>query len=291
LPIHRGTSHGKTVWYLLTDASNEDFADEHGINLARPLANARGTAAVQKVSIKDGVIDFPATVDFSPVRKVVPSATGFPPLVAQPGAVGESNYSPLIELPNGTIANAPHIANDSGQGDKVLALDTNKRTVLYGETNGFKDGKQAHYISTDSSSPVAAAIEGVTYAPALNALLALPANTPPDSSLVAFINGQTGANNPQRQGLNSALLDGLTPNNVIETDPRQKAYSPLWDVSLAKWSDAAVAQKQNLRQTSLTAINALAAKSVLTSPDGSPLTSAGFWVNCPVVSIVGGEKE
>lgn len=197
LPIHRGTSHGKTVWYLLTDASNEDFADEHGINLARPLANARGTAAVQKVSIKDGVIDFPATVDFSPVRKVVPSATGFPPLVAQPGAVGESNYSPLIELPNGTIANAPHIANDSGQGDKVLALDTNKRTVLYGETNGFKDGKQAHYISTDSSSPVAAAIEGVTYAPALNALLALPANTPPDSSLVAFINGQTGANNPQ----------------------------------------------------------------------------------------------
>ena len=55
------------------------------------------------------------------------------------------------------------------------------------------------------------ALENVTYAPALNAA-PFAGGDGTDSSrttLVAFVNGQTGAGNPQRQGLNSALLDGL----------------------------------------------------------------------------------
>ena len=97
-PLHRGTSHGRTVWYILLDSSDGKDAAALGINQSSKLNNARGTAAVQKVSVVNGVVDFPATVDFAPVRQVVPGPQGFPPAVAMPGAIGEPGYSPLWDV-------------------------------------------------------------------------------------------------------------------------------------------------------------------------------------------------
>src|SRR5262245_43527283 len=122
-PLYKGTSHGQTVYYVLMDASDGNFAQQFGINKAQKLTNAANTGAVQKVTIVNGVIDFPATVDFTPIRQVTPGPAGFPPAVAQPGAVGETGYSPLIQLPNGIIVNAPHVANSTGQADKVVSFD------------------------------------------------------------------------------------------------------------------------------------------------------------------------
>ena len=286
-PLQRGTSHGQTVWYIVLDSSDGNDADVRGVNRAQKLENARGTAAVQNVSLVNGVIDFPATVDFSPARIVSPGPQGFPPAAAQPGAVGKSGYSPLIELPNGIILNAPQIANNSGQADKVVALDTSKRTVRYLETNGFQGGKAVKYVSTDASNPVAAALEGVTLAPALDAA-PFPGGDGTDSaraSLAAFINGQTGANNPQRQGLNSAILDGLDPLNVLRWNPSQGRYSPLWDVHLAQWSAKAISSGQNLRQRDFGDVQNLADHGLITAPGGAPFGPAGFIVNCPIVSM------
>src|SRR3954451_22433474 len=123
LPLLRGTSHGQAVWYVVLDASTSNAADKYGANRANKLTNARGAAAVQKVSLHDGVIDFPATVDFRPTREVVPGPAGFPPAAASPGAVGDRGYSPLIELPDGTVLNAPQIANGTGRADKAIAID------------------------------------------------------------------------------------------------------------------------------------------------------------------------
>lgn len=120
LPLYRGTSRGRTVWFIVVDASEGQHAERLRVNRAPKLANARGTLAVQKVSVLGGIVDFPATVDFAPERQVVGGPLGFPPLVAAPGAVGEPGYSPLIELPEGTILNAPHVANDSGRADEVV---------------------------------------------------------------------------------------------------------------------------------------------------------------------------
>jgi len=131
LPLLRGTSHGQTVWYVVLDASTSNAADTHGANRANKLANARGTSAVQKVSVHNGVIDFPATVDFRPTRNVVAGPTGFPPAAASPGAVGDPGYSPLIALPDGTVLNAPQIANGTGHADKAVAIDTTAGTVRY----------------------------------------------------------------------------------------------------------------------------------------------------------------
>ena len=102
LPLHRGVSHGQTVYYVVTDVSDGNVAAQLGVNKAAKLANASGSGAVEKVSIVNGVVNFPATVDFSPVRQLTAGPTGFPPATAQPGAIGQPGYSPLIELPNGT---------------------------------------------------------------------------------------------------------------------------------------------------------------------------------------------
>src|SRR3954463_16356356 len=72
LPLLRGTSGGQTVWYVVLDASTSNAADRYGANRANKLANSRGTAPVQKVGIRNGVIDLPATVDFGPARDVAP---------------------------------------------------------------------------------------------------------------------------------------------------------------------------------------------------------------------------
>jgi hypothetical protein len=282
LPLHRGTSHGQTVYYVVTDSSDGNFSQTFGLNRSQKLVNAAHSGGVQKVSVTDGVIDFPATVDFTPVRKVSPGPQGFPPVAAEPGAVGEVGYSPLIQLPNGIIVNAPHIANSTGQADKVVSIDLIRNTVTYRETNGFQGGDPVKYMSFDASNPVAAALEDVTLAPDLDLVPAVNDDSTASAraTLIAFINGQTGANNPQRQGLNSAILDGLDPLNLLRWNPSQGRYSPLWDVNLARWTDQVVAAGRNLRQTDAGTAQGLADHGLLTAPDGASLTASGFIVNC-----------
>jgi len=287
LPLHRGTSHGQPVFYVITDSSDGDFSQSFGINRSHKLANAAHSGGVQTVRVVNGVIDFPATVDFTPVRKVSPGPQGFPPLAAEPGAVGEVGYSPLIQLPDGIIVNAPHVANSTGQADKVVSIDLIGNTVTYRETNGFQGGDPVKYMSFDASNPIAAALEDVTLASDLDLVPAVNDDSTASSraTLIAFINGQTGANNPQRQGLSSAILDGLDPLNLLRWNPSQGRHSPLWDVNLARWTDQVVAAARNLRQTDVGTAQGLADHGLLTAPDGGPLAASGFIVNCPIVSL------
>jgi hypothetical protein len=289
LPLLRGTSGGQTVWYVVLDASTSNAAAKYGANRSNKLANARGTAAVQKVTVHNGVIDFPATVDFGPQRQVAPGPTGFPPAVANPGAIGAAGYSPLVELPDGTVLNAPQLANATGQADKVVAIDTAAGTVRYRLTDGFSRGERVQYVSTDASDPAVAALENSTWAPNLEKA-PFPGGDGTDSAratLVAFVNGQTGAANPQRQGLNSALLDGLDPLNVLAWKPNQGRYSPLWDVHPAQWSAAAVASGANVAQTSVDAVDDLVERGTITGPGGAPFGPADFVVDCPIVISLG----
>jgi len=286
LPLHRGTSHGRPVWYVVLDASRSGAASHYGVNRSNKLENARGTAAVQRVRVSSGVIDFPDSVDFRPDRVVVPGPNGFPPKTAIPGAVGEAGYSPLIELPDGTVLDAPQVANGSGSADKVVSLDLARRRVTYRETNGFSRNVPVRYVSTESSDPAAAALEDVTLAPALKAapFAGGDGTNSARASLAAFVNGQTGRTNPNRQGLNSALLDGLDPLNDLAWNPSQGRYSPLWDVFPAQWTAAAVAAHRNVRQTAFADVADLVEKGLVTGPGGAAFRPARFIVVCPIIS-------
>jgi len=301
-PLYHGTSQGRDVSYVITDASNLSVAQALGVNYTPKLAHAAGTAAVENSTSQVGSgngIDFPASVDFSPAHVLTPSATGFPPAAAQPGAVGEPGYSPLVQVvfrDKTVVLDAPQIANATGQADKIVSIAANHRTVTYRETDGCYDNESVHYASFDASDPVAAAIEDVTYAPNLDAApspgcadAAVVAANCSRESLIAFTNGQTGATNPQRQGLNAAILDGPPPLNILQEIPEQKSqfdYSPMWDVHLATWTDAAVAAELNLRQTDFSAaLQQVADGNATGSPAGSTFGPSGFVVNCPVVSL------
>ena len=300
-PLYHGTSRGRDVSYVITDASNLSVAQALGVNYTPKLAQAAGTAAVQNSASQVGSgngIDFPASVDFSPTHVLIPSATGFPPAAAQPGAVGEPGYSPLVQVvfrDQTVVLDAPQIANATGQADKIVAIAGNHKTVSYRETDGCYDNESVHYASFDASSPVAAAIEDVTYAPNLDAVpapgcsdAAVAAPNCSRESLIAFTNGQTGATNPQRQGLNAAILDGPPPLNILQEIPEQKSqfdYSPMWDIHPATWTDAAVAMGLNVRQTDFSAALQQVADGNVTGPAGSSFGPGGFVVNCPVVSL------
>jgi hypothetical protein len=290
LPLYRGTSNGDTVWFLIVDTSSGADADRLGINRADKLNNARGTTAVMKVRMVDGVVEFPASVDFAPNRVVVPGPTGFPPNAASPGAVAQTvngiGYSPLIEMPDGTVRNAPHIANSTGQADRVRAIDTAAGTVRLSVADGFANGKAVKYITTDASAPDVAALEGVTYAPALGAAPRAGDDSGKSSraGLVAFVNGQTGAANPQRQGLNSALMGEGDPLNVLFWTPNQGRYSPLWDVHLAQWTPSTIAAGLNTRQKDAGDIRNRVDQGYITGPGGARFGAVGVIVNCPIIS-------
>ena len=299
-PLYHGTSQGRDVSYVITDASDLSVAQALGVNYVPKLAQAAGTPAVQDSTSQIGSgngIDFPASVDFSPARVIVPGPTSFPPATAQPGAVGETGYSPLVQVvfkDKTVVLNAPQIANATGQADKIVSLSP--RTVSYRETDGCYDNESVHYASFDASDPVTAAIEDVTYAPALGATpsagcsdAAVPAPNCARESLIAFTNGQAGAGNVQRQGLNAALLDGPPPLNILQEIPEIKSqfdYSPMWDVHLETWTDAAVAAGLNVRQTDFpAALQRVIDGNATGFPAGTPFGPSGFVVNCPVVSL------
>jgi hypothetical protein len=289
--LHKGISNGQPVYYVVTDASDGSVGALMGVNTAQKLANAANTAGVEKVTVKpDGTIVFPATVNFNPTPpfQLTPGPTGFPPAIANPPAVGNPGYSPLIQMPDGVVVDAPQVANNTGQANKITSIDFTNMTVTYKETDGFQGGKALRYASFDSSDPGAAAIEHVTYAAALNNLPTLNDDSTASAraSLAAFTNGQTGAANPNRQGLNSALLDGLSPLNVLRWNPHQGRYSPIWDAHLTQWQ---VPVAQRTLQTDFGNIQNLADNGTVVgfngTPQGTTFAASGIIVNCPIVAF------
>ncbi|GAB4124168.1 MAG: hypothetical protein Fur005_31150 [Roseiflexaceae bacterium] len=287
LPVFEGRRGSEVVWYVVLDSSDRRDARGRGVNYAPKLANARGTAAIQKVNLVNGLVVFPASVDFGPEHVVVGGPSGFPPAAAQPGSIGEAGYSPLIELPNGIILNAPQIANSTGLHDKLISWSADRRSGVFQETEGFYDGRKVYYVSFDASDTGVAALEASTYAPALNAAPGLGSNdvkTSARSGIAPFANGQTGVNNPNRQGLSSALLGEGSPMNVVQSSPHNQKYSPLWDAHLTFWSDTAVATQRNTLQDDFDKIIDLAEEGVVTGPGGAAWGAIGVVINCPIIS-------
>ncbi len=280
-PLHEGRGpDGRPSWFIVIEASDSATADAYGVNAVSKLANTAGGA--QRATVKGGLLTFEGGVDFTPVHVVQGSATGFPPLAASPGSIGDAKYSPIVRLPNGAYINAPQVANASGVHDKVVAIDKAAGTVTLALTDGFSRGDAVLYLSTDASAPDVAALEGSTFAPRL-----AKAPTAGDDStgsartaLAAFLNGPTGVNNPQRQGVNSALLGQGDPLNILAWKPGQGRYSPLWDVHLSVWADPADAR----RITRFADVEDLADSGEVVGAGGGAWVANDVVVNCPIIA-------
>jgi hypothetical protein len=352
LPLYPGKAGGQDVWFVLLDASDVGAAHDLGVNYAPKLANIAigDPAAVQTVTLESptpaqnhfgpAVVDFQGAPDFSPTRVAIPGPNGFPLASFAPGAVAGPGYSPFIRIDGSTtVYNAPIVATGDGPFDVVHHTNTGDRVLgihiappsppgQFLESwvdmllvKGFDAGQPILYLSTDAGQPLTAVLERSTYVPALNNAAFNGGDDFLGSArerLFGFINGQTGADNPQAQGFRNLIVDGhggedaSAANTALINalrnggdllnvfgdfptliDPRHAdAYSPLWDAQLGLWTQKAVNEGLNTRQIDENQVFNLAATrpDLLTGFDpatgqAAPYGAAGVDINCAVIGF------
>jgi hypothetical protein len=296
----------KKVWYILTDTDDKGNADALGLNWS-PKLTYTGQSVRNATIERNTTLSFNGgTVDFKPTHMLTPGTapTSFPPKAFQPGSVGDKDYTPLVRIENAGnhIYNAPIIASDvtatqlnafcngnpdySLVHDKVVKICPEQGIVTIKLTQGFSFARPVLYLSLDASNPIAATMESATFSVKLGAI----ATGHDDSAfsgverIFAFINGPTGKDNPQRQGFNSALTDGLSPLNILGGIPTIATdYSPLWDLNIGQWTQKAIDNGYRSRLIEEFQILGFVEKGWVTGPGGAPYGSAGIIVNCPIV--------
>jgi hypothetical protein len=347
LPLYKGTANGHTVWFILTEASDPGLAKNSGLNYAPKLANIAVSCAacVQTVTLDSpspdankfgpAVVHFQGEPDFTPTRTLVPGPNGFPPASFSPGGVAGPGYSPFIRIAGSDVVyNAPIVATGDGPFDVTTHTNTADRVLGIhiapppppGQfldswadllvVKGFDAGQPILYLSTETDDPLAAVLERSVYVPALaNAAY----NGGDDflgsarERLFGFINGQTGADNPQAQGFQNIVLDGHAAEDASASntalinalrnggdllnvfgdfptlkDPRHAdAYSPLWDAQLGQWTQKAIDEGLDKRQIDENVVFNLAATrpDLITGPGGAPYGSVGIDINCAVLGF------
>ena len=310
LPLYRGEmTDGTPVWYILTDTTDEANAEALGLNHSAKLAYANvpgGTRTANLANDLTLVFDQGA-VDFAPERRIQPGEgeNPFPPAAAEPGSVGDDSYTPLVRIENagGHVYNAPVVAygTDAEQldfcggdvdhslvHDRVVSFCPAEQTVTVRLVAGFSFARPVFYVSFDASEAATAALEESTLAPGMGNIQvgfddgAFSAV----ERLFVTANGPTGADNPQRQGLNSALMgEGTGPLNVFGGVPTIALdYSPMWDLNLGVWTQEAIDAGYRSRLIDEFQILGLASQGHITGPDGAAYGSTGIIVNCPIVA-------
>ena len=310
LPLYRGhLKDGRNFWYILTDTTDKDNAESLGLNHSAKLAYSQIDRGVRKGRLtREGLVVRSGSVDFRPERKVVPGTgpDAFPPSVGQPGSVGSANYTPLVRIRNagGHIYNAPVIAFDATAAQiracdgnvnhnlvhdrvtRICPTDKGGGTVTLKTTPIFSFAKPAVYISMEASDAVTASLDAATLAPAL-ADVPVGADDGAFSAverLFPIVNGPEGLDNPQRQGLNSALRDRRAPLHVIGGLPTVALdYSPLWDLNLGQWTPSAIQRGFRSRLIDEFQLLNFVRLGHLTGPGGQRFGSTGIVVNCPIV--------
>jgi hypothetical protein len=255
-------------------------------------------------------VHFPGTVDFSGQRVVLPGPTYFPVLPGtHAGPVGDAQYSPLFTFGNGIVYNGAQIENSTGEHPKVLSFDPGHRKVTLKLTEGRYLNRQVLYLSTESSDTVVAALENATFAANLGAAPQRGSDDCANSAseaIIPVVNGQLGVNNPQRQGLQSAVAGEGDPLNIIREEPECSQpsvpancsaleYSPLWDATPVAWTQAAIDAGQRVRINSHQTVEQLFNQGLLVNanPDGPVntdpeifgLRALGVVINCPPMFV------
>ena len=320
LPLYKGTANGETVWFVLEDASDAGMAHNLGVNFAPKLANlAIGCPqCVQTVTIDSptpaqnpfgqAVVHFQGAPDFSPTGSRSPGRTAshwrtsrpvqlrVPVTARSSGSMGPRSSTALPSwrqvmghstsniTPTPTTARWP----STSRRRRPRASSSSPGSTCFSSRASMPASRSSTSAPTPASSSTAV-LERSTYVPALDQAAYNGGDDFLGSAherLFGFVNGQTGANNPEAQGFvhlvkdghaaedasasNTALIDALRNGgdllNVFGdfptlSDPRHaQAYSPLWDAQLGVWTDKAIQQGLDKRQVDEVVVFNLAAK-------------------------------
>lgn len=180
--------------------------------------------------------------------------------------------------------------------EKVKTICPRDQTVVIELISGFSFAKPILYLSMGSSVDLAAAVEGVTFAPGLTEVKVGGDDTAFSGveRLFATINGFSNSDipanapegttvHPHRQGFFSALRDGTGPLNVLGGIPTVATdYSSLWDLNDEEWTEAAVDGGIRTRLFDEFQILGLVQLGWITGAAGEEYGSSGIIVNCPI---------
>lgn len=304
LPLYMGHMRdGRNVWYVLTDVSDQGLAEELGINYSPKLRNVTGNAVRSATLQTDGTLMFDrGTVDFTPERHVVPGNAPdfFPPAEATAGSIGDAYYTPVVRVGD-IIYNATVVAFDVQAReiefpdggidygkviDRAVAISPNQGTITLSLNIGTMDGRPMLFMSLDSNDNVVSALEATTFAPALSDI-PVGLNDNPNSAVAAnyiIVNGPTGEDNPQKQGLYSALSDANGEVlDVMDSAPGLvPGYSPMWDLYVVQWTQEAIDKGYQSAVYSELQLLTLARRGWIASPGGG-VGPSGLISNCPLV--------
>ena len=308
LPMYRGISpRGKSVYYIITEASDFEVAKAMGINYAPKMRHVVGTAGAQNVSLRNGLMSFRGNVDFAPEYVVEPgSPEPFPPNRIAAGAIADERWSSMVVMPSGVVLNAQLVHNDSGSHDRMKDLNLEQRTVTLSILDGVQGGRRHFYhLVTDASAEIAAVLEQGVYAPKLAQIPNFGQSVPEQpSALLGFspvLNGISNTGTKQHQGFVASLANGgIDPINIFPLPPSNydpslsNNYSPMWDAHVSAWTDEAIANKAVRRVLSFDDLGNLIEAGLISDASINPDGPENPWlyglrptqaiINCPVIA-------
>jgi hypothetical protein len=304
IPMMRGYENGHEIFFIATDASDNQTAtqitNETGfkVNFAPIIAKTPEVARGQAYIFTNGI---PGQGPFGfqlPVLDAKPGDQGYSPLLqlnmvewnqdvaakeiksVQEIMSSQQNGS-LTVTKTDTIVNHPAIKWEGGslkiKQDKnitddtpymegqVLTIDTSKMTVTFVAHRGWgPDGKTIYYIVTDATPEMPANMMGVPFVQADE----LIATTPVAVDLLQFGKGIRGSG---PMGFQSGI-GGANPDDTN--------YSPMWRISFIEWKDPSKARiLENMHDVAamqaaglITVVPAMGGKHVVNCPFFEPST-------------------
>ncbi|HXV88712.1 MAG TPA: hypothetical protein VD710_06425 [Nitrososphaeraceae archaeon] len=266
IPLAKGYENGNDIYFIATDASDEELAQQatkllgFKVNFAPLLSQTPESALSQAYAFTNGV---PGKGPFGfqvPVLSTKPGDANYSALFhvntvtwkdistvkelksVQEIMTAEKNGSLTVNK-TGIVVNHPaikwqggemkvrenkNINDDSTYGPaQVLNIDTEKMIVTMVAHRGWgPDGKSIYYIVTDATPEMPANMMGVSSVP-LNEKLA---SSPVAVDLFQFMNGINGSGPMGFQA------------GIGAANPTDKNYSPMWKISFNEWKDPSQAR-------------------------------------------------
>lgn len=283
LRLHAGFIDGKTAYFVRTDTSDRDFADEEGLVWVPVLSTAKSRAgSVGTIHLFAGGVPeqlpilstVPGRDDFTPLYRVVRVTFSADPVLldsvaavaaavtAGTVAVEESdiivNY-PTVKWPGGELPVDTVVELPLAGGPLLEAPDLDTMVVTFKLHQCFPESR---YIITDTSATPMAPMMNIQGSPGTAGLDEVGAA----STITVFGNGIQG---PGAMGFQPGIFREKAGN---------PAWSPLWDHFTAVWRDPAKA----VLLTNQAELDARVAAGEIEIFRGTPDTGGqGFIVNCP----------
>lgn len=293
IPMHEGIYEGDSVFYIMTDSSNEEFAEKISeiqdwrVEFAPPLENTPQDILQNIFVFTNGVkggglygyqsevfSNTPSNTTYSALNSVIEVTwkNGQNEIIFESASeVLEAKEKGRVEFNElDIVVNVPQIVWSEEQmkisddsGGQVTEINLEEMTVTFIAHRGWgPDGRTIYYIITDATPSGPANVMGVTHASTSDKLIASSAA----SDLFQFQNG-----------IKSSGPLGFQPN-ITSAAIGDENYSPMWRVYIVEWHDPETAKILETRHD----VNSSKNKDLLSVSIARPMNSYHI-INSPLV--------